>query len=513
MNKIKNIIKGHKIITAILGIVVLFVIFKVIAGSGNSFDEFVVSKRDVIQKVTVTGKVKPKEEVSLSFEKTGKVSKVLVDVGSKVFAGQTLVSLDSGVEYADYLKAKANLETEKANLDKLKRGSGKEEIAIYETELENAKVSLLNAKDNVVVRLKDSYSKSDDAVRNNIDQFFSNSRSSNPEININISDIQLKNDINQSRFQIEQILLDWEKSDFSFSTENMNKSMENLNKVQNFIDKVSGAVNQMKANSSVSQTTVDLYKSSVSSARSNIVTAINNLWSAGDKYNTAKSAETLADKNLILEKRGATEDEIRAQEAKVMQYEALLQSSSVSLSKMTLSSPINGIITKQDAKLGEIVTSGSKLVSVISTGDFEIEANVSEVSIGKVSVSNNVEIVMDAFPGKIFKGKVSYIEPGETIVDGVVNFKVKIVFDEKYEEIKTGLTANLDIKTNMVSNVLSVPEYSIVRKDEKAFVRVKLGNKGFEEREIQTGLLGNDGFVEVLSGISEGDIVLIDSKK
>lgn len=513
MNKIKNLINSHKVISIIVLLILVFIAFKVFKSSSNAGDEFVVSKRDVLQKVTVTGKVKPKEDVVLAFEKTGKVSKVSVDVGDSVYSGQVLVSLDSGTEYADYLKAKANVESEKANLDKLKRGSTPEEIAIYETEVENGKISLANMQDNISSRLRDAYVKSDDAVRNNIDQFFSNPKSSSPQFNLDINDIQLKNDINQSRFQIESILNEWAKSDFAFTKDNIEKTKSNLNKLQSFTDKISGAVNQVKSNSNLSQTTVDSYKTSASSARDSIVTAINNLWSAEDKYNTAKATLSLAEKNLILEKRGATDDEIRSQEAKVLQYEAILSSSEVSLSKMTLRSPINGIVTKQDAKLGEIVLSGKEVVSIISNSSYEIEANVSEVSIGKVSVGNPVNIEMDAFSGTVFKGKVSYIEPGETVVDGVVNFKVKISFDEEYKEVKTGLTANLDIQTKIATSTISVPEYAIERRDGKSFVKVKISKKNIEEREIVTGLVGNDGFTEVVSGISEGDIVLFYSKK
>ena len=514
ISKIKNSIMGHKKKSILVLVILLLVGFKVFKQSSNLGSDFVVSKKDVIQSVIVTGKVKPREDVTLSFERTGRVSKVSADVGSKVFVGQVLVGLDSSVEYADYLKAKANLEAERANLDDLKNGYSEEEIALYETEVSNAKNNLQNAKNNILNKLKDAFVKSDDAVRNNIDQLFSNPKSSNPQINIEVSNIQLKNDINQSRFQIESTLNAWSQLDNSvFIKENISKTLDALNKMQTFTDKVSSAVNALQPNSGLSQTIVDAYKTSVSNSRTNINTAINNLWSAQDNLNSAESALAIAERNLVIKKKGATQDEIRAQEAKVLQYEALVSSSEATLSKMTLRSPINGIVVKQDANLGEIITSGSQIVSVISENNFQIESNVSEVSIGKVKVGDPVYIKMDAYPDRVFVGNVVYIEPGETLVDGVVNFKVKVAFSEEYSDIKTGLTANLDIETEKVSNVLAVPQYAISLKDGKNYVSLKVGKKQIEEREVSLGLFGNDGFVEVLSGLTEGDVIVLSQDK
>jgi HlyD family secretion protein len=168
-------------------------------------------------------------------------------------------------------------------------------------------------------------------------------------------------------------------------------------------------------------------------------------------------------------------------------------------------------VTKKDVEVGEIVTAGKNVISVISDSDLEIEANVSEINIGKVAVGNPVVITMDAFPGEKFSGTVSYIDPGETLLDGVVNYKVTIAINksDKTSLIKSGLTTNLEIITNTKSGVLRVPVYSV--KDGKVLKQVAPTSKEFVESPVTLGVVGGDGYAEAVSGVNEGDVIRVDN--
>lgn len=511
ISNIKQYIQTHKKLSIIGGIVLLIILFFVFRNSNAAKETMVVDQGDVVEKVILTGKVKPADEVDLAFDRSGKVASVPVTLGMKVAAGQTLVSLDSGEIYADYLRAQANLASAQARLDELKRGSRPEEIAISQSEVSNATTALANAEDKLRSALYESYAKADDAVRNNVDTLFSNPRTNNPQINVTVNDTQLKNDINLSRYQIENLLASWDQNPSDTSRETIVKITGDLTTIKMFVDKVAIAVNALTSNSSLSATTVDGYKAAVSSARTGLIAAQSSISSAEEKLNTTKSTLLIAQKNLTLKQAGTSQEELRAQEAQVMQYEASLQSAGALLSKITLRSPLTGIVTKQDAKKGEIVTTGTPVVSVISSDNLEIEANVSEISVGKVSVGNEVVVTMDAFPGKVFTGKVTYIEPGETIIDGVVNFKVRISFTEVYPEIKTGLSTNLEIITARKENVVKVAEYALTDRDGKKYAIKQDGKKEIEV-EVTTGFKGSEGFIEVISGLALGDVVILPSK-
>lgn len=483
IQNLKNYIMSHKIISIIVLVLVVGIIYNVVSGGGAKEETYVTKKGDVTQKVIVNGKTKAITDSNLAFEVNGTVRSASVSVGSRVVVGQTLVSLDQGVAYADLLRAKANLESERARLDELKRGTRPEEIAVSEIEVKNAKTKLDDAQKNL-------YNKVVDIVNNNIDQFFSNPKTSNPQFNLVTNDMQLKNSINLGRLKVEAMIVGWDNT----------KIDSYIPELTSLIDNVASVVNSQTSTSGLSQTTIDTYKASMSSARSSYI-------SAKETLNTAQSTLALAEQNLSLKKSGSAPEVIRAQEAKVLQNEASVASSEVQLSKMILRSPQNGVVTKQDAKVGEIVTPGKVVVSVISDSDLEIESNVSEVSIGKVSVGNPVVITFDAFPGEVFSGTVSYIEPGETLVDGVVNYKITVAFSEKYTQVKSGLTSKLEIITGEKKEVLTIPEYSLIKEENSSYV-MKVVGKEHVKTKVELGLRGQDGFVEVLSGLSEGDVIL-----
>ncbi len=485
VKKVQHFVKAHYIISSIIAAAVLLLGYRVFFVGGKKAELFVVKRGDVVQKVIVNGKTKPVNAVDLAFEVSGTVTGSYVKIGSRVFAGETLAVLSQGSLQADLLKAQANLQSEQARLDELKKGTRPEEISIAQTEVENAQVTFDDAGKSLV-------DKATDIVNNDIDGLFSNPHSSSPVFNLQLSDAQLRNDIQSGRLEVESILI-------TLTGSNINNTK--ISKIQTLIENVAKAVNTQTTSSSLSQTTLDGYKSNLSSARSALI-------SAKETYNSALSALTLAQKNLSLKQSGSTPEAISAQEAVVLQMQAQVKKVQADISKTIIFSPQNGLVTIQDAKVGETVTAGKPVISVISDNDLEIESNVSEINIGKVALGNPVELKFDAFPGEVFKGVVTYIEPGETIVDGVVNYKVTVAFSEKYPQMKSGLTSKLDIITGTKNDVLIAPQYSIVTRDSGTFVE-KGSGKNFTEVPVTVGLKGQDGMVEVLSGLSEGDTIKV----
>ena len=99
------------------------------------------------------------------------------------------------------------------------------------------------------------------------------------------------------------------------------------------------------------------------------------------------------------------------------------------------------------------------------------------------------------------------IDPAEKLVEGVVYYKVTIDFEKENEAIKPGMTADVVIETAKKEDVLVVPRGALEDKNEKKIVKV-LENGQVKEREVETGLEG-DQLVEILSGLSEGDQVVV----
>ena len=527
MNTVKNIknkffaiIKKYKKSSIVAGIVLIFVVGYFAFGSGgNGNDETVnVTRGSIVQEITVTGKTKPVDNVDLAFEKGGKVQSVSVSVGSRVVAGQSLAHLDTSELSAQLLQAQANVETQQAKLDDLRIGTRPEDIQIQQSAVEKAQQDLDNEYNSVPDVLNDAYSQADDAVRQQTDALFNNDEDINPQLSFKTTNAQAEIDASTQRYAVGQELKNWKNELNNLSSLSTQGSMDqalafgrnHLSIIRAFLNRTSDAlVGQIN----LSSTTVTTYKASLTAARS----AVNAQLTAVNGEAQALAAQKLvvqqATDQLRLKQAGNTPQTIKAQEAQVLQARASAQQINAQIAKSTLHAPFAGVVTKQDAKVGQIASAGLEVISLISDGNLSIEANVSEVDIGKLAVGNPVHITLDAFPGEEFSGKVTYIDPGETVVDGVVNFKVTIAFDKPDTRLKSGLTTNLTIETDRKDGVLLLPQYAIVENDQGTFVRERVDEKTTKDLPISVGIRGADGMVEIISGAKEGlEVLNIGSK-
>lgn len=475
-----------------------------------------VQKVELIQEVSVTGKVQAIDEVQLAFERSGKVAKINTSVGQEVAVGDVLLELDTKELQASSLQAQAGLDSELAKLQELKRGTRVEEIQIKESELRKAEQDLTNYYASVQAILSDGFAKMDDAVRSKTDPIFINDDTNSPQFSFSVADSQTQTDAVTLRIQATLELANWReelKTAVSSATLDVLKTRlkqgkAHLAQAEGYLVRVLDGVDK---SSGLSATTIESYRSAINLGRTNI----NSAWTAiNTQEQNISSQEIVVAKTkeeLVLKRAGASIEEISAQEAKVKQAEANLVAVQAQLSQAVLRAPFAGLVTKQDAKLGEIVAANFKLVSVISKDRLEVEANVPEVNIGRVAKDNPVRLSLDAFPGEYFSGKVYSIEPAETIVDGVVNYKLSIRFDAQEERLKTGFTANVQIETLRKTNVLAVPHFVLQDIEGRVIARVWRGDR-IEEESVTLGIRGRDGMVEIISGLREGDEVVAETK-
>lgn len=474
-------------------------------------ETFVVSRGSVAEEVVVTGRVKPAENVNLAFERGGKIRSTNIKIGDRVSPGQALVYLDTSELQAQLLQAEANVDVQNARLDELKKGTRTEEVQIKETELKKAEQDLANLFGSVSAVVNDAYSKADDAVRTKTDAIFNNDDSDSPQMAFLVNDAQAQINATSLRKTATYELRNWEKEIKDSTTTDeasyetiLTLSGSHLSVIRNFLLRALDAVDKAAG---VPQTNIDTYKTNLGVARANVNASITAVTSQLQSIAAQKVVVERIRDELALQKAGSTPESIAAQEAQVKQAEASVANTQAQVAKATLISPIKGIVTVQDAKAGEIVGANISLVSVISDVNLEIEANIPEVDIGHISVGNVVHITLDAFPNESFLGRVSYIDPAETVKDGVVNFKVTITFDVADPKIRSGFTANLNIETVRKENALVIPQFAIIENDQGVFVR-KWENKKEVEVPVKLGIRGGDGLVEVISGLQEGDVLI-----
>jgi len=472
-----------------------------------------VTRMDIIETVSLTGRVQAKDSVNLGFEKSGSVSSIFAAVGDRVEMGKLLAVLLNADIRSSVLEGQANLEAEKSKLSALERGSRPEQIELEKLKVANARQNLADALMNLTAALDSSYTVVDDVTHNKIDQFFSNPRGTNPSVIFSVADSQLKTDIESGRFTLERTMEVWPKKirDSLVTGDNEGAIAEVLRNVtasRDFLGSVSKAINSLLPSSPITQTVIDGWKADVSTSRSSVNSSLSSITSYAEKWRTARSNLALEEQQFSLMNAGSDPEDIAIQKAHVAGAEATLQKLESELRKTELRAPIAGLVSFKDLKVGETVTANQKVFGIIGDSAYEIEASVPETDIGRVTLRTPVVITLDAFPGAFFQGVVSEIDPAETIVDGVVSYKIKIAFTKPDERIKSGLTANLDIETRALKGVLSIPQIAIIETDEGASVKKK-ERSAVKEIKVTLGIRDREGNVEILSGLALNDEVEI----
>ncbi len=215
-------------------------------------------------------------------------------------------------------------------------------------------------------------------------------------------------------------------------------------------------------------------------------------------------------------------------------------------------SPMEGVVIDRPVELGETVTgsgsfnAGTVIATVADLGTMLVRAGINEVDIGKIHENQDVRITLDAFPRELFPGRISRIAPAARLDEQVKVFDVEIALERLGRALRTGMTANIEIRGETRANVLRVPVESVFLRGEEEVVYVlrdeplaetaaaesapetaaaaeegrddageawrddprQQWRRWFEERRVVTGIASTTD-VQIVSGLAEGEKVAL----
>lgn len=171
--------------------------------------------------------------------------------------------------------------------------------------------------------------------------------------------------------------------------------------------------------------------------------------------------------------------------------------------KANVSTPMAGIVIAKGVELGESVTSGvssfnegTVLFTVADLKSLLIKVNLNEVDIAKVRVGQPVRVTLDAYPQKVFNGKVRFVAPAAKIVDKIKVFQIEIALDQLDDAFRTGMSANVEILGESRPKTLSIPLEALQRRDGKTVVyRLKPNLPEKQVAKAREALNGRSKFV------------------
>lgn len=536
----KNIMK-KKIIIIIVVVAVISVIVCYFVISKNNKEEYrtaVASMAEVIKEVSETGAVKISERINLSFKYSGRIEEIYVKVGDEVFQGDRLAKLDTDQLYIELAEAQAALAVTQADYNKLLAGSSAEEIQIAKTDVATAQVTLDNAKQNLADVQADAeedlsqayedavddldnaylkiYNASKDIEKIQIDYFNS---SDQPSLNFKQSKNTLKDGESESKTYITAAKANYDKNKIDTALSELKQILSEAKDALAVARNMADEPEYKNTVPSATKTTIDNHKSYINTVYSEIVSASQTIASTKitneSNVNTAKatlaSAEVGLQKakdQLALKQAGPTQENIALYSAKISQAQAKVSLLNNKIQESVLRSPGAGHITDINKRAGEVVQATESTIGFLAQGKFQVEVDIYEEDIVDVKIGNLVKISIPAFEDDILAGQVVSIDPAEKVISDVVYYEVTIELSDERQGIKPGMTADIVIEAEKKENVLAIPRGAVSKKNGNKIVKVLKG-KNIEEKQVEVGLEG-DEYVEITSGLSEGEEVIID---
>ncbi len=219
------------------------------------------------------------------------------------------------------------------------------------------------------------------------------------------------------------------------------------------------------------------------------------------------------------------ESVVEAKKANVERAESNVKNQLRKLNQSVIVAPRAGIVVYANVGQGEnarkiqvgmVPFEGMDLMYLPDVGSMLVNTEINEVDLNKVHIGQPVEIRLDAFPNVVFSGKVETIgtlahrkinpATGKATSTKVFDLVVKVTEEDK--RLKPGLSATVDIIVDSLKNVLYVPiEAVFTTKEGRTFVYLKEGNR-IEKRLVDIGK-SNDSYVEIVNGLNEKDVVLL----
>lgn len=482
ITKYKKILIGAAVVVVLLSI---FSAFK--NGNGHTENQYTVERQTLKDVIRVAGRVVPVSAADLGFEKSGIVSQIYVDSGDSVGVGQIIASLSNDDLQADVTQARADRDAAKAQL---------QEVYSQDSDTTQFSLVLQNAKESLESEILSALTTAQNSVYNDADTFFANPRSAYPGITFAGSYVS---DLNDVRVEVGDILEKWERRELFDIDESLISSYaqemrKDLSVIAAFLSEMADVASRQGSSAGTPEATVIANTATLSGAQSDVVAAISSLSGEAQAYRTTQLSYS--------------QEDVTVQQANLASKEAALARSVALYEKTVLRSPISGVVNTVDIEIGESVSAQGIVVSVISATNLEVEGNVSELDVARVKEGDAAYVTLDAYGSDVeFPAHVSQLDPGETFVDDLPVYGIKVSFDEYDPRVRSGMTANVFVTTGEKENVLVVPEAFILKKEGLILVDLLVDDE-IVEQEVELGERGN-GFIEILSGLSEGDIIVL----
>lgn len=490
-----------------------------------------VKKGTVISSVSGNGVLKPITTVEVKSNVAGTIVKLAVDTGDYVKQGQLIAKIDPSDTLSTLNQAKADYESASSQVDAAKESLNMQRlqtsasIRSAEKDLESSSETLLQAQQESNVQPKltqEAINQAKGSLESAQATLEQTSKASNPQ---NITSAQ---------------------ASYDEASATLNKAEKNLKRQKALLEK--GFVSQSvvddaqeayaaanaqyesakKKNETMRlQTAQDLRdaQAKVVQAQASLKTALANKANDSIKLHALKAAKANFEKakaSLLSARASVYQDQVKAES--VLQAQAALKKASATLDNAktqmgytTIVAPRSGVVVAKDAEEGSIVSAGRQanagsgsgvtIVELADVSKMQVEVDVDETDVCKITLGQEVDVTLDAINDELFPAKVIKIAPMAEVNSNVTTVPVTVELERTDSRLKPEMNATCSFVINRKKNVLYVPVEAITETDSGTEVTVMDKDKQ-ATKKVQVGLIGDD-YCEIISGLKLGETVII----
>ncbi|MFH1129657.1 MAG: efflux RND transporter periplasmic adaptor subunit [Patescibacteria group bacterium] len=572
INKIKQFIKKRKIMSVLIVLLMIFGIYlgiKTLKGNTAVVNYVLAAaeKGTIITSISGSGQVSAMNQVDIKSKASGDVVYIGVKAGQKVKPGTLLVQIDTRNAQKSVQDAEIGLETAQIQLEELLAPPDELTLLQAENSLVKAKESKQKAEDNIISGYEDAFNSIANAffdlptiitdlgnvlysyeIANsqktlsgywNISALLNSIDGGNGDYRYELERFikSAENDYKIARTKYDENLKNY-KSTSRYSEYDIIEALleETLDTARAMAETVRSEINMLDfwadyrsrrslpVFSNVTGYQADL-KSYTSKTNSLISSLLNIQGSFKDDRQTVLDAEySIKEKEISLKKimAGSDDLDIRSKKITIQQKEDALITARENLAGCYVRAPFDGIVAEISVKKGDSVSSGTKLLTFVSEQKIA-EITLNEIDAVKVKTDQKTTITFDAIEDLTITGEVVEVDTMGTVSQGVVSYNVKILFDTQDERVKPGMSLSVAIITDVKQNVLLVPNSAIKSSGDISYVEMPnekitldtaTTNSGVilatvpGQQQVEIGLV-NDSYTEIISGLNEGDEIII----
>ncbi len=172
-----------------------------------------------------------------------------------------------------------------------------------------------------------------------------------------------------------------------------------------------------------------------------------------------------------------------------------------------VSSPIGGAVIEKNVSHGEIVSPDKILFVVADLSNLWVVIDILEKDVGLIRSGITANVSVTAFPGKAFRGKISY--PGDVIHENTRTAKARVTVDNSSGLLKPGMfaTVSIDMAKGSIQKAIAVPEEAVFLDGSERYVFIQEGDERFAARRVSVGPLSGQR-IEIKEGLKMGEAVV-----